>query len=72
MKCEAVLTTMSRDATVISASLNVDNLHLDGLSVSTKCERDVIISKISAESVSSVLACADDLIRCQCTSEDLI
>ena len=72
MKCEAVLTTESKDASSISSSLNVDNLSLDGLNVSTSSSGDVIISNISAESVSSILACADDLLRCQCASEDLI
>jgi len=72
MMCHAKLTTESKDATSVAKSLHTDNMEADYLSVTTRAQGGQIVSEISSNTVSTLLATVDDLIRCQITSESLI
>ena len=72
MMCHAILTTESRDAAAVSGSLNVDNVSMGALRVTTRVSGNTITSEIESESVSTILFTVDDLLRCQIMSESLI
>ena len=72
MKHTAVLTTESKDPKSVAASLSVDNRNLSGQRVETTPEKDSIVSRIECESVRSMLASIDDLIRSQIVAESVV
>jgi hypothetical protein len=72
MNCHATMVTESKDASAVGKSLNADNVRMDSLTVKTTVFAGRIVTDIESESVSTLLATVDDLLRCQITSESLI
>ena len=72
MNCSATLVTESKDAKAVACSLNADNVRMESLSVETAVSGSHITTEIRSESVSTLLATVDDILRCQITSESLI
>jgi hypothetical protein len=72
MNCHARIVTESADAPAVAGSLNVDNLALESLKIRSTVSGSNIVTEIDANSIGTMLATIDDLLRCQITSEGLI
>jgi hypothetical protein len=68
----AILTTESKNPESVSKALDVDNIWLSGLSISTKISGGRIETKICSETLPTLLSTLDDLIRCQMMAEGLV
>jgi len=72
MKHTAKIKTECRNAREVCKSLDVDNISLEGLSVQTGYDENAITSLVKSNSIRSMLAVIDDLIRCQIAAESVI
>ena len=72
MMCKAVLTTESQGAEAVAKALEGDNVRMDGLILRTTSSGGKVSTEIGCESVSTLMATVDDILRCQITSESMI
>ncbi len=72
MKYTARLETESADAPSVSKALDVDNIRLDGLEISSSCKGGKIITEVGSNSLPTLINTLDDLISCQMAAEKLI
>ena len=72
MNCRAKLTTESKDARAVAAAISADNVKMAALHVRTSVEGGRVVTEVEAESVGTLMATLDDVLRCQITSESLI
>ncbi|MFH0862958.1 MAG: KEOPS complex subunit Pcc1 [Candidatus Altiarchaeota archaeon] len=72
MMCKAILIAESLGAVAVAKALNGDNVRMDSLTVRTSSSTGKVTTEIDCESVSTLMATVDDLLRCQMTSESLI
>ncbi|MBD3260524.1 MAG: hypothetical protein GF334_02405 [Candidatus Altiarchaeales archaeon] len=61
---KAELTLDSQNPSAVSQALEVDNIQSEGLTVSCQPEDNSIIFNVKTESVSTLIATLDDLIKC--------
>ena len=66
---KAVLTTESKDAKSVSASLSVDN---EGFDVETHVKDGKIVSNFTAKNLRSLINTLDDIVNCQIVAEKTI
>ena len=72
MKYVASLSTESKDASSVSAALNVDNIKLDGLKIVSGISGGRIVTEIESNSLKTLINTLDDLISCQMAAEKLL
>ena len=72
MMCHATLVTDSAGAKAVARALNPDDVSMGELTVKTSHKGDKVTTHIECESVSTLMATVDDVLRCQITSESLI
>ena len=72
MKYVASHSTESKDASSVSAALNVDNIKLDGLKIVSGISGGRIVTEIESNSLKTLINTLDDLISCQMAAEKLL
>jgi hypothetical protein len=72
MNCHARIVTESQNASAVAGSLNVDNVALGCLKIKSAVLGGKVVTEIDANSIGTMLATIDDVLRCQITSEGLI
>jgi len=72
MDYTATLITESKNPQSVSKALDVDNIRLSGLEISTKVSGGGVETIISSNSLPTLLSTLDDLIKCQMMAEGLV
>jgi hypothetical protein len=72
MKYTARLETESADAPSVSRALDVDNIKLKGLEISSTQKGGKIITEVGSNSLPTLINTLDDLISCQMAAEKLL
>lgn len=72
MTIAATLKTDSGDPESVAKSLTADNKAEGALSVDTLVEGGQVSTRITCDSLPTLLATIDDLLRCQMASEEVI
>ena len=62
----------SKDAESVAKALDVDNVELDSLAVSTKTKGKSVVSVVKSNSLATAFATIDDLIRNQILVEETV
>jgi len=69
---KATLITESKKPESVSKALDVDNIRLGGLSISTRISEGRVETRLESSSLPTLLSTLDDLIVCQMMAEGLV
>lgn len=72
MNYKATLITESKKPESVSKALDVDNIRLGGLSISTRISEGRVETRLESSSLPTLLSTLDDLIVCQMMAEGLV
>jgi hypothetical protein len=72
LKVTSILSTESKNAVAAAKTINVDNVRMENLRVSSRVSGVVVETRIECTSIGTLLNTLDDVIRCQITSEELM
>jgi hypothetical protein len=72
MKHTAILKTKSGDVKNVAKALNVDNIELGNLKITSKACGNRIITKLESNNPNTLLSTLDDIISCQMVAEKVI
>jgi len=72
MKIKARLILESKDAKVVSKSLDIDNVLLDNLKIKTYGHGNKVVTEIKTTNLKSLLNTIEDLLQCYSVAEKLV
>ncbi|RLI88757.1 MAG: hypothetical protein DRO65_04710 [Candidatus Altiarchaeales archaeon] len=72
MKIKARLILESKDAKVVSKSLDIDNVLLDNLKIKTYDHGNKVVTEIKTTNLKSLLNTIEDLLQCYSVAEKLV
>jgi len=72
MDYQATLISESKNPESVSRALDVDNIKLSGLEVTTNVSGSTVETRVGSNSLSTLLLTLDDVLKCQILAEGLV
>ncbi|MCX6695749.1 MAG: KEOPS complex subunit Pcc1 [Candidatus Altiarchaeota archaeon] len=72
MEYTATLVTESKKPESVAKALNVDNIRMSGLEITTSVSGGRVETRMGANSMTTLLSTLDDVLKCQIMAEGLV